>query len=48
MLLRVAFCRKCGGPLYAHIRRDRPTSYYRCLPCKTYINLAKLEARAEN
>jgi site-specific DNA recombinase len=48
MLLRVAFCLKCGSPLYAHVRRDRPSpGYYRCLPCKTYISIGKLESYAQ-
>ena len=48
MLLRVAFCRTCGSPLYAHIRRTRPSKgYYRCLPCGYYIPIAKLEAFTE-
>lgn len=48
MLLRVAFCRKCGGPLYC-IVRDRPSGgYYRCLGCRIYLRKDKIEERTEN
>ncbi len=48
MLLRVAYCRKCGGPLYCALKRDRPSGgQYRCYPCHTAIRKDKLENFAE-
>ena len=48
MLLRVAYCRQCNGPLYCVVR-DRPSGgYYRCLPCGRYLRKDKLEERTEN
>jgi site-specific DNA recombinase len=48
MLLRVAFCGTCGGPLYCAVKRDRPSGgYYRCLTCGTATAMDKLEAAVE-
>lgn len=44
LLLGVGFCKTCGRQLYPHIRHDRPSKgHFRCLDCKTYIPIAKLE-----
>jgi DNA invertase Pin-like site-specific DNA recombinase len=45
ILLRVAFCSICGGPLYAHKRKDRPAAsgYYRCIPCAFRLSYSELE-----
>lgn len=49
LLLRVAYCRQCGGPLYCAVKRDRPSGgYYRCLKCKTHMRMDRLEQRAED
>jgi site-specific DNA recombinase len=48
MLLRVAYCRQCGEPLYAQVKRDRPSGgYYRCLACKIHMRMDHLEERTE-
>jgi DNA invertase Pin-like site-specific DNA recombinase len=45
ILLRVAFCAICGGPLYSHKRKDRPAAsgYYRCVPCAFRLSYSELE-----
>jgi DNA invertase Pin-like site-specific DNA recombinase len=49
MLLRVAYCRQCGSPLYCQVKRDRPSGgYYRCLECKIHMRMDKLEQQTEN
>lgn len=49
MLLRVAFCGSCGGPLYCALKRRLPSGgHYRCLPCKTYLRMDRLEQRTED
>jgi len=30
LLLHIAYCAGCGGPLYANARKDRPSNAYRC------------------
>lgn len=48
MLLRVAFCRQCGAPLYCGIK-DRPSGgHYRCLNCNIHMAKDKLEQRTED
>ena len=49
MLLRVAFCRQCGSPLYCHIRHHVSFGgYYRCLKCMTHMRMDKLEQQTED
>jgi DNA invertase Pin-like site-specific DNA recombinase len=44
MLLRVAFCGRCVQPLYAQVKRDRPSGgYYRCLKCNLRMRMDWLE-----
>jgi DNA invertase Pin-like site-specific DNA recombinase len=47
-LLRVAFCKSDGGPLYYQKkRRTRKISYYRCLQCGQNVRADWLEATVE-
>ncbi|HMD92689.1 MAG TPA: recombinase family protein [Trebonia sp.] len=49
MLLRVAYCRQCGSPLYCQVKRDRPSGgYYRCLKCMIHMRMDELEQQTEN
>jgi DNA invertase Pin-like site-specific DNA recombinase len=48
MLLRVAFCRQCEGPLYAHVKRRAYPGYYKCLRCLIYVRMEKLEKFVES
>lgn len=49
MLLRVAFCRQCGSPLYCQVKHDRASGgYYRCLKCMIHVPKDKLESRTED
>jgi hypothetical protein len=41
MLLQVAFCRICKGPLYGH----KSSRSYRCTTCNKYLGMKKLEGR---
>lgn len=48
MLLRVAFCASCQGPMYCQVRANYPGGgYYRCLPCGLYIRKDRLEKFTE-
>jgi hypothetical protein len=48
MLLRVAYCRQCGAPLYCQ-KKNRPSGgYYRCLKCMIHMRMDKLEQSVEN
>jgi DNA invertase Pin-like site-specific DNA recombinase len=48
MLLRVAFCRACGAPLYFQ-KKNRPSGgYYRCLKCMTHKRADWVDAVTEN
>jgi DNA invertase Pin-like site-specific DNA recombinase len=48
-LLRVAYCRTCKAPLYAALKRDRPSGgYYRCLKCGMVTPLTTLEDGIES
>jgi hypothetical protein len=48
MLLRVAYCRQCGAPLYCQ-KKNRPSGgYYRCLKCMIHMRMDKLEQQTGN
>jgi DNA invertase Pin-like site-specific DNA recombinase len=48
MLLRVAFCHQCGGPLYCLVQKSKPNSArYRCLKCMMYLRKDDLEHKTE-
>lgn len=48
MLLRVAFCRQCDGPLYCQVKRNRPSGgYYKCNACRIHMRKDRLEQFAE-
>lgn len=49
MLLRVAYCRQCSGPLYCQVKRNRPSGgYYKCPACEIHMRKDQLEERTEN
>ena len=48
MLLRVAFCAKCDGPLYFQKKKDALSRmYYKCIRCGTYVRAGWLESTVE-
>ncbi len=49
MLLRVAYCRQCDGPMYGLIKRGRSyRGYYVCTPCSIRRRMDTLEAFTES
>jgi DNA invertase Pin-like site-specific DNA recombinase len=49
MLLRVAYCAKCDGPMYGHLRQGRALrGYYVCHPCGVHIRMDVFEGYVES